>query len=64
MDIGDEEVPVMELLELKVQVLQNLFQFGAGRILLNQCPATEKEDINSRSRASYICSLYSDVWRD
>lgn len=30
----------------------------------NQYPVTEKEDINSRSRASYICSLYSDVWRD
>ena len=33
-------------------------------IKLKKLSKEEKEDINSRSRASYICSLYSDVWRD
>ncbi len=40
---------VMELLELKGSGASKLLSNLVRRILLNQCPVMEKEDINSRS---------------
>ena len=48
---------VMELLELKGQVLQYFFPIWCRQILLSQYPVTEKANINSRSSVYLIWSF-------